>query len=189
MNRKVVLLIGASGVGKTSVASALEKKDPWRGNTFYSDTMGVPSQEEMERWPGGAEGWQKWATEQWVSRLAGRDTPLQLLEMQTRPSFILSALGAFPDLDPVIILLECSQDARTFRLTDLRQQPELASSRMECWAAYLRGQADALGFPTIQTDNLTVEEVAIEVGKVVEVTAGDPPPGGPRSNRGPKSDP
>ena len=49
---------------------------------------------------------------------------------------------------------------RSFRLTDLRQQPELANARMENWAAYLRGQADALRLPVIQTDEMTLEDVA-----------------------------
>ena len=166
MSRRVVFLIGASGVGKTAVASVLEGREPWLGNTFYSDSIGVPSPEEMERWPGGGEGWQKWATEQWVSKLAERDVPFQLLEMQTRPSFILPALEPFPELNPAVVLLECSAAVRRFRLAELRQQPDLADSRMENWAIYLRGQADALGLPVIQTDTLTVDEVGSAVESV-----------------------
>ncbi len=166
MSRRVVFLIGASGVGKTAVASVLEEREPWLGNTFYSDSIGVPSPEEMEQWPGGGEGWQKWATEQWVSKLAERDAPLQLLEMQTRPSFILPAVEPFPGLHPTIVLLGCSTEVRRFRLTELRQQPDLANSRMENWAIYLRGQADALGLPVIQTDTFTVDEVASAVESV-----------------------
>lgn len=168
MSRRVVFLIGASGVGKTTVASVLEGRAPWLGNTFYSDTIGVPSPEEMERWQGGGEGWQKWATEQWVTKLAGRNAPLQLLEMQTRPSFILGALETYPEIEPKILLLDCSAEVRRFRLTKLRQRPELASPRMENWAAYLRGQADTLGLPVIQTDNLTPDEVAAAVESAVQ---------------------
>lgn len=163
MSRTVAFLIGASGVGKTAVASVLEEREPWRGNTFYSDTIGVPGPEEMERWEGGGEGWQRWATEQWVSKLAAGKVPLQLLEMQTRPSFILPVLAPFPGLEPRIVLLDCSAPIRRFRLAELRNQPDLANSRMESWAIYLRGQADALGPPVIQTDNLTLEEVAAAV--------------------------
>jgi hypothetical protein len=166
MKQRVVFLIGASGVGKTAVASLLEAKEPWVHNVFYSDSIGVPSPEEMERWPGGGEGWQQWATEQWVARLAERDEPLQLLEMQTRPSFILPAVEASQGLDPLVILLECSPSVRAFRLTELRQQPELANARMENWAVYLRSQADALRLPSIQTDDLTLDEVAAAVEAV-----------------------
>ena len=98
----------------------------------------------MRRWPGGGEGWQQWATEQWVTRLAERNTPLQLLEMQTRPSFILPAVESHPGVVGRIILLECSTTVRSIRLTEFRQQPELVNARMENWAVYLRGQADAL---------------------------------------------
>jgi hypothetical protein len=154
---------GASGVGKTAVAQLLERNQPWINNTFYSDSIGVPTPEEMKRWPGGGEGWQQWATEQWVIRLAGRNEPLQLLEMQTRPSFILPAVKALPEVDPEIILLECSPSVRALRLTELRQQPELANAQMENWAIYLRGQADALRLPSVQTDSLTLDEVAAAV--------------------------
>jgi len=163
VKRRIVFLIGASGVGKTAVAQLLEQKSPWINNTFYSDSIGVPTPEEMEIWPGGGEGWQQWATEHWVARLAEREEPQQLLEMQTRPSFILPAMEAAPQIDCQIILLECSSSVRAFRLTELRQQPELANSRMENWAVYLRGQADALGVQSIQTDDLTLEEVAAAV--------------------------
>lgn len=60
-------------------------------------------------------------------------------------------------------LLECSASVRAFRLTELRQQPELAYARMERWAVYLRDQADAMGLPVIQTDNLTLDEVPAAV--------------------------
>jgi hypothetical protein len=163
VKQRIVFLIGASGVGKTAVARLLEKRQPWINNTFYSDSIGVPSPEEMDRWPGGGEGWQQWATAQWVTRLAGRNAPLQLLEMQTRPSFILPALEVVPKIDPLIILLECSPSVRGFRLTELRQQPDLANAQMENWAVYLRGQADALSLPSIQTDKLTLDEVAVAV--------------------------
>lgn len=167
MNRRIAFLIGASGVGKTAVASVLKERGPWKGNTFHSDTIGVPSPEELDQWPGGGEEWQKWATEQWVMKLAERDTPLQLLEMQTRPSFILPAVEAYPQFTHTIVLLECSPEVRRFRLTELRRRPELLDPRMENWAVYLRGQADALGLRVIQTDDLAPDEVAAAVESAV----------------------
>lgn len=36
--------------------------------------------------------------------------------------------------------------------------PELATAQMDGWAAYLRGQADALDVPVLDTTALPVEE-------------------------------
>lgn len=163
MTRRLVFLIGASGAGKSAVARLLENRAPWTGNTHFLDSIGVPSPEKMEADHGGAGGWQKWATEQWIARLAREQTAVQLLEGQTRPSFILPAVAASPGLEPLIILLDCSPEVRRQRLATGRGQPELASPRTACWAAYLRGQADALQLPVVDTDDLTLEEVAAEV--------------------------
>jgi len=39
---------------------------------------------------------------------------------------------------------------------------------MDCWAAYLRGQADALELPVIDTTNLAIDTVADELVVHVE---------------------
>ena len=46
---------------------------------------------------------------------------------------------------------------------------------MEGWAAYLRGQADALGLPVIETDGLTVEEVAARIETIALAVERDAP--------------
>jgi hypothetical protein len=38
---------------------------------------------------------------------------------------------------------------------------------MDSWAAYLRGQADALGLPIVDTTALTVDEAALRLETVV----------------------
>ena len=159
---RVEFLIGASGAGKTAVALEIERRGNWSGAVHYFDRVGVPSAEEMERDYGGGEGWQRWATKRWVAELAGNDRQLQLLEGQTRPSFILEAAAAHPALEPLIVLLDCTPEVRGQRL-DGRGQPELANHQMNTWAAYLRGQADALGLPVIDTGDLSVHEVADRV--------------------------
>ncbi|NNM05865.1 MAG: hypothetical protein HKO65_12315 [Gemmatimonadetes bacterium] len=161
--RRVVFLVGASGVGKTAVAQVLEARPPWAGNTHYFDTIGVPSAEEMESVFGGGEEWQLWATRQWVNSLAERDAPLHLIEGQTRPSFINEAAEDCPDLEFLIVLLDCNPEVRRHRLTELRQQPELLTRDMENWAVYLAGQAHALGLPVIDTSQLDIEAVAHEI--------------------------
>ena len=115
---------------------------------------------------GSGERWQQWATGEWVRRLAIRDTALQLLEGQTRPSFINEALGGASEIEPVLILLHCRAEVREYRLTELRGRPELVTPRMEAWAAYLRGQADALGLPVIDTSDQDLEAVASEVARL-----------------------
>ena len=74
--RRLVWLVGASGVGKTTVAEVLERRMPWIGNTFGFDSIGVPATEEMEGRFGGGDGWQRWATRQWVDSLAARTAAL-----------------------------------------------------------------------------------------------------------------
>jgi 2-phosphoglycerate kinase len=161
--RSVVFLVGASGVGKTTVAQVLGERAPWKGNTHYFDTIGIPSADEMESEFGGGEEWQRWATRQWVSRLAGSEASLQLIEGQTRPSFINEAVEDYPDLEVHVVLLDCTPEVRRDRLTRLRQRPELATPDMDNWAAYLSGQAHALGLPVIDTSKTNPEAIAREI--------------------------
>jgi len=161
--KSVVVLVGASGSGKTTVAEVLAARPPWAGNTHYFDTIGVPSAAEMEERHGGGEAWQLWATQQWMDRLARSDSALQLLEGQTRPSFVMTAAEAHPELAVQIVLLDCTPEVRQHRLAELRQASELANPQMDCWAAYLAGQAHALGLSVIDTGDLEPGAVADRV--------------------------
>ena len=163
MRTRTIFLVGASGVGKTAVAAYLNQRAPWAGRVHHFDSIGVPSPERMVEEHGSGEGWQKWATERWVGQLSTQDEQLQLLEGQTRPSYLNAALESAVGLDPVIVLLNCSAGVRRHRLENLRDQPELANSQMESWSAYLCGQAHALGLPVIDTDELEVSDVAARV--------------------------
>lgn len=161
--KRVIFLVGASGVGKTAVAEILARRSPWKGNTHYFDTIGVPSPEVMEAEFGAGEQWQRWATQQWLDRLAAREAGLQLIEGQTRPTFIREAAQQHPDLEVCMVLLDCTPEVRRYRLTALRRRPELATPRMEKWAAYLAGQAHALGLPVIDTSDADPKVIADEV--------------------------
>jgi len=55
----------------------------------------------------------------------------------------------------------CAAEERNRRLHVDRKQPELASAQMDTWAAYLKGQADALDLPIIDTTCL-VPEAALD---------------------------
>ncbi len=169
MIKRVVVLVGASGAGKTTVAEVLAGRAPWKGHTHFFDSIGVPSAAEMESGDWGQEGWQMWATGQWMDRLAGTDARLQLLEGQTRPSFVRSACEPHAELTPEIILLDCSAEVRRHRLVELRKRPELANPKMDSWAAYLAGQAHALGLPVIDTSDLDPGTVADRVDALAGV--------------------
>lgn len=75
-------------------------------------------------------------------------------------AFIRAALGG---TRAGIVLLDCERSVRSHRLRTHREQPELDTHEMQCWAAYLRGQADALGLPIIDTTAVTPDEVADEL--------------------------
>jgi hypothetical protein len=136
---------------------------------LHFDTIGIPSLEEMTRAYGSPERWQADATRRWLLRIAAdRDSsPVTILEGQTRPDFARSAAGGCAQLRLELILLECSASTRAARLQK-RGQPELANEQMQSWAAYLRGEADRLGFLIIDTTELSIEQVADALEQAVE---------------------
>ena len=135
------MVTGASGVGKTAAVECLERRDRPGLRCHYLDSIGLPSTDVMDRDFGGPEGWQAWATGWWVERLSSEGTSgvLSVLDAQTRPSFVRDAVARRKSQVPPtrIVLLECSTAARRRRLAE-RSQAELATGRMEDWAAYLR---------------------------------------------------
>jgi len=70
-----------------------------------------------------------------------------------------------------VVLVDCEHEVRNARLCGPRCQPELATPRMDCWAAYLRGQCDALALPRIDTSRGTVADAADELAALVEELA------------------
>src|SRR5215475_6655018 len=98
MNELAILIVtGASGVGKTSAVRSLESRQRSDIRCFYFDEIGVPSIGIRESEFGGGEGWQAHATRQWISRLAIDDLRgyLSVLDGQTRPSFVFSVAAHF----------------------------------------------------------------------------------------------
>lgn len=165
----VLVVTGASGAGKTATVEALAARALPGVRCFHFDSIGVPTAESMERDYGGAERWQAWATNQWLARLAalGEGVRVAVLDAQTRPSIVFAAPGAGITWRAHVAVLDCSPQVRAARLHGPRGQPELATARMDSWAAYLRGQADALALPVIDTSGLTVADVAQHLEAIV----------------------
>jgi GNAT superfamily N-acetyltransferase len=169
----IVVVTGASGAGKTATVAALQGRGLPGVQCFHFDSIGVPSLEVMEREYGGPERWQAWATNEWLRRLAavGNGVHVAILDAQTRPSTVVAAPGAGTAWRGQVVLLDCSPEVRAARLRGPRGQGELATARMDAWAAYLRGQADALGLPVIDTSELTIAAAADQLERIVRETA------------------
>jgi len=156
----LVVLIGASGSGKTTIARAIAALPCAMANVFHFDSIGVPPEEDMIRRHGSGEAWQRAMTVEWMLRLAAKSAAAEriLLEGQTRFSFLREGALAAGDLAYVPVLIDCDDATRSARLTDQRQQPELASVEMMNWARFLREQARVGGYPMLDTSALSVSE-------------------------------
>jgi len=156
----VLVVTGASGAGKTTLVRGLESRAVAGVGCYYFDEIGVPSPEEMARRFGGGAQWQAWATERWAARLRRNadGVAVAVLDAQVRPSGVLAALRDAGVRRAQVVLVDCGHAERNERLRGARAQPELATPDMDCWAAYLRGQADALALPSVDTALCTPDE-------------------------------
>ncbi len=164
----LVILIGASGSGKTTIAKAIEGRYPDRIRVFYFDRIGVPSAEEMIAEYGSGEGWQRAKTIDWMAKLAeiSRSGQNVLFEGQTRLSFIEEGAWAAGGTSYVPVLVDCDDETRTKRLQFERNQPELANADMMNWARYLRVEAEKNCCAILDTSALSLEE---SVERIVSV--------------------
>jgi hypothetical protein len=141
---------------------ALEAQNLPGVRCYYFDSVGVPSPEGMRAEFGTAEAWQAATTHRWIAHLISNpdDAHVAVLDGQIRPSEARAAYAKCKVRRGEILLVDCSHEIREARLRGERSQPELASPRMTAWAAYLRGQADALDLPILDTTELTVLQAA-----------------------------
>ena len=158
----VLFVVGVSGVGKTAAVEWLGARRDFGGVCRHFDSIDVPSVDRMIEEFGSPDQWQEAATDDWIRQLADDPAPLVVFEGQTRPSFIRTSAHRYGLASSAIVLMECSRQTRRSRL-GRRDQPELATENMERWAAYLRGQADALDLPIIDTSDLTVAQAGAQV--------------------------
>ncbi|PCK81531.1 hypothetical protein CPT34_08340 [Rhizobium sophoriradicis] len=164
-----VILIGASGSGKTTIARAIAERSPDNTDVLFFDTIGVPSAEEMIREYGSGEAWQFAKTVEWMKRIAeitktGRRI---VFEGQIRLSFLAEGAVAAAWHDYVPILVDCDDITRAARLIVHRRQPELANPEMMNWANYLREEARARGCEILDTSAMSVEQA---VSRVLSLT-------------------
>lgn len=130
-------LTGSPGAGKTTLLKRVVQDYYHSLWTGHVDAAGAPG-------PGV----------EWVALAAqppAGAARLLVVDGQERPHVMLAAaldadLAAFH-----IVLIDCDHDERRRRLLEERRQPELDKRDVYCWAAYLKGQADALGLEVLDT--------------------------------------
>lgn len=138
---RLYAMIGSSGSGKTTLLRRVVAERLPRLNVIHVDD------------PGAAK-----TAASWVERAVKATPTVRLLvaEGQERPHVILDA--AKRSMIPArVVLIDCDHTERRRRLVEIRKQPELDHLDMYAWAAYLRGEADALGLEIIDTTNKSIE--------------------------------
>ena len=158
----LVIMTGASGSGKTAIATRIEEKD--RSITVLGfDTIGVPSADVIANFgsgyqPGGA--WQRAMTFKWLDRISGfvAEGRNVLFEGQMRIAFIREALIASQIDNARILCVECDIATRMHRLRKDRLQPELANEDMMGWSRYLHQEALEAGYEILDTTHISLPE-------------------------------
>lgn len=165
----IIVVTGASGSGKTTLVKALEQRELDGIRCHYFDSIGVPSTDEMTREFGSPAAWQETMTRQWIARLVRPEEGgrIAVLDGQVRPSFVRTAFAEAGVTTGCVILVDCSHEVREARLRGPRNQPDLVSRDMAAWAAYLRGQADALELPVLDTTTLSIDAATDRLANLI----------------------
>jgi hypothetical protein len=121
----------------------------------------------MEDMYGGPDGWQAHNAKQWVRWVVESASRLVVLDSQIRPTVILDAAAQHGLSEVHVTLIDCGHEERRRRLHE-RGSADLDHLDMYAWAAYLKGQADALKLEVINTTASTVEESALELASSIE---------------------
>ena len=162
----LVILTGASGAGKTSIAQWIEASQA-AVTVYQGDRIGPPSDEIIAGYgptdePGGAA--QRGFTLYWIgviSKMVVAGIPV-LLETQCRIAFLHEALALHGIANARILLVECSDECRATRLYR-RGQPELAHEQMSNWSCFLHREAEKFGHPILDTTAMALEASAAYV--------------------------
>lgn len=156
----IIVLTGASGAGKTTLILKLNELAIPGVKGINCDRVKIES-DENDR--------QATVLSYWISQLSGPELELDLavLDTQIRPHIALEVLSEAAIDYAQIVLVDCDPVKRNERLVMDRGQPDLANPRMDCWAAYLRGQADALRLPIIDTSNDSSDSSVMQLESLV----------------------
>lgn len=158
--KKLFFLIGSSGSGKTTATKAIEAMNMADLQVCYSDSIKVPSTEEMIKQHGSQEEWQRQNTIWWVAKIKKEYLPNKdvLFDIQSRPSFIDEACIQNDIKSYGVILFDCSDEERKRRLIVERKQPELANDQMMDWARYLRERCVGSNHTILDNTNILPEQ-------------------------------
>ena len=159
---RFVILTGASGAGKTSIAQAIEDLGT-EILVYQGDRIGLPSDDIMAGYPhtdpeepGGP--LQRGFARYWLGVIAddlrrGRSV---LLDAGCRIAFLHEAIALHGISHAHIILVACADEVREVRLRE-RGHPELVNEQMCDWARYLREEAEKLKCEVLDTTSMTLE--------------------------------
>jgi len=154
-NPAILVLTGASGAGKTALTLKLNELGIPGVDGINCDRVRLEVDETLD-----ASDRQAAILRHWIAQLTREDTKIEVavLDTQIRPHRALEVLNQTGIEHAQIVLVDCDPLIRNERLHLKRFQPELANPRMDCWAAYLRGQADALNLSIIDTTDDPIEK-------------------------------
>ena len=160
----ILVLTGASGAGKTSLILKLNELAIPGVKGINCDRVTIESDETAD-----AADRQADILRYWISHVSEPESGIELavLDTQIRPHRALEVLSQAAVEYAQIVLVDCDPVKRNERLHVDRGQPELANPQMDCWAAYLRGQADALKLAVIDTSNDSLDQSLIELELLV----------------------
>lgn len=168
----IYFITGASGVGKTTLITLLEKKYVKHHDiTFLKfDSIGVPPVEEQLRAYASPQVWQRAMTRQWVSTMLHEPKESTVVfECHVNLDFIQEAFRLEKFSDFLIILIDCDEDEMERRLKSERKQPVLGNQQMRNWRKYLRQQAEMLPAPIVNTSHRTEERAVAELDRILDV--------------------
>jgi len=159
----VLIVTGASGVGKTSTLKTLSQNLPenLKIKFFHIDDIINPNWNEIA-------DTQKFLEEtmlelmETVVKTARKEKIPVIFEGSIDVKYYIKGLKKQNYADYKILLFDCSQETMKQRLIN-RGQPELYQQDMINWLNYLRKDALARGIKVINTDGATFEEVGIKI--------------------------
>jgi hypothetical protein len=173
MQSPFVILTGASGVGKTTIAAAIEKLDPEIA-VYQGDKVALPPPEILSSFgpangPGGAS--QRGFALYWIGEILKHShTRPVLLETQCRIAFLEEALSLHRISWARIVLVECNDAVRNARLIHARRQPDLANEDMANWSRYLHREAVTAGYEILDTGSVSLTQAVARICSYLKKT-------------------